>query len=86
MGNYNTKLGLYISWPFIVAVFLFGINLLFYAQAIKKIPLYIAYPFVVGITIIMITLFSSFFYQDKIQMREISAVAFILVGITILSK
>ena len=86
MGNYNTKLGIYISWPFMIAVFLFGTNLLFYAQAIKEIPLYIAYPIVVGITIIIITFFSSYFYQSKIQIHEISAVVLILIGITILSR
>ena len=86
MGNYNSKLGMYISWPFIIAVILFGTNLIFYAQAIRKIPLYVAYPFVVGITIIFLTLFSTLYYSNKIQFYDYAGVIFILVGITLLSK
>lgn len=86
MGNYNSKLGMYISWPFIVAVGLFGTNLIFYAQAIRKIPLHIAYPIVVGITIISITLFSIFYYSNKIQYFDYIGTVFIVIGIAILSR
>jgi len=86
MGSYNSKLGMYISMPFIIAVLLFGTNLIFYAQAIKKVPLYVAYPFVVGITIISLTLFSVFYYSSKIQLFDYFGIMFVLIGIIILSK
>ena len=86
MNGSTTKLGIYLSWPFLLAIVLFGTNLLFYAQAIRQIALYIAYPFVVGITIIVLTIFSHFNYFNKIQVHELFAIVLILFGIVLLSK
>ena len=65
MGNHSSKLGVYIFWPFILAVLLFSTNLFFYAQTIRKITFYIAYPFVVSLTIISLTVFSPFYKREK---------------------
>lgn len=51
---------------FLVAVGLFGMNLLAYMQALKKIPLSVAYPTLVGLSTFGLALASSVIFDERV--------------------
>jgi multidrug transporter EmrE-like cation transporter len=65
------------SWPVLVGLALFGLNLLAYTQALTKIPLSVAYPLMTSLGFLIVVSASAYFFKETITW--IQGVGFILI-------
>lgn len=68
---------------FMVAVGLYGISFVLYTISLKQIPLTIAFPSV-SLSYFMVALASHYIWQTNFGWKEIVALVFILIGVTLL--
>ena len=78
--------GLYLSWPFILGVVLFGVNLLFYTRALVVLPLAVSYPVLIGASLIGINLLAVIWFGEQLGTREYVGAALVVAGIVLLSS
>jgi len=64
----------------------FGLNLIFYAVALRDIKLNIAYPILVGIGLIIICIYSVIIDSRSLSIKELLGAAVILFGVYLLSS
>ena len=76
----------FISFPLLLAVTLFGVNLIFYLFALRHIPLFVAYPFVTGFTMLSVTIYSKYIFKTPIFFLDTLGVCLVLLGITLLTR
>jgi multidrug transporter EmrE-like cation transporter len=73
--------------PFLyLAIFLFGMNVVFYALLLQKINLNIGYPTFVGGTFLIVLLLSFFILRESFTLPQILGIIFIFVGILLAIK
>jgi len=71
----------YLSPSFLVGLACFGLNLLAYTQALKKLPLSIAYPTMVSLGYLIILVVSWFVFQERLTLPRYVGAGLILAGI-----
>lgn len=71
----------YLSLPFLAGLACFGLNLLAYSQALKKLPLSIAYPTMVSLGYLIILVVSWFVFQERLTLPRYVGAGLILAGI-----
>ncbi len=74
------------SWPIIVGVVLFGLNVLAYTQALAKLSLSVAYPIMVSLTGLVVISFSIFFFKETISWIQWIGFALIIGGVACVAK
>jgi undecaprenyl phosphate-alpha-L-ara4N flippase subunit ArnE len=79
--NAESFIGLYLNPYFIFGAIFFGINMIFYAKALQKIPLNLAYPVLVGLSLLSIVLFSIIFQGERVLLQQAMGMLLVVVGI-----
>lgn len=74
------------SWPVIVGLFLFALNVIAYTQALSKIPLSVAYPIMVSLTGVIVISGSMMLFKEEISWFQWLGFALILGGVVCISK
>ncbi len=77
---------LYLSWPFLTGLCAFGLNLLFYTQALNKMALSIAYPLMTGTGFAIIGIFEYFIFSQRLSLLQIFGIILILIGIILVAQ
>lgn len=77
--------GLVTNYFLIFGLFLFAINVIFYVIALSKIPLSIAYPLMTAGGFLLISFFSFFYLKESITIFQIIGIAFVAIGITLIT-
>ena len=78
-------INVYLSWPFIGGIVLFGLNLLCYTFALSKLSLSIAYPIMVGSGFVIIGISSYFIFGERLTYVQIAGTFLILMGVILLA-
>ncbi|CAM4053695.1 DMT family transporter [Palleronia rufa] len=71
---------------FLVAVGLFGMNLLAYMQALKKIPLSVAYPMLVGFSTFGLALASSVIFDERVTAERFVGYLLLVAALYFISR
>ena len=74
------------SWPVIVGLLLFAINVIAYTQALTKIPLSIAYPIMTSLGFLIVVSASAYFFKETITWIQGVGFALIVVGVICVAK
>lgn len=69
------------SWPVIVGVVLFGLNVIAYTQALTKIPLSVAYPVMVSLGGLIVILGSVYLFKETVTWIQMIGFALIIGGV-----
>jgi multidrug transporter EmrE-like cation transporter len=76
---------LFLSWPFLSGLVLFGLNLLCYTIALSKMHLSVAYPIMVGSGFAIIGITSYFLFHERLSVLQVVGTVFILIGVSLLA-
>ena len=76
----------YLSIPFLAGLICFGLNVLIYTQALKKLPISIAYPIMVSIGYLIILVVSWFVFGERLTMTRYLGAALMLGGLWLLVR
>jgi len=76
----------YLNAPFLTGLACFGLNLLAYTQALKKLPLSIAYPTMVSLGYVIILVVSWFVFQERLTLPRYVGAGLVLAGIWLLVR
>ena len=79
-------LKLYFSGYFFAALFMFGINLIFYSQALRAMPMFIAYPILVGLSILFVMALSVLCLSEAPTFLQLIGMLIIMLGIYLTIK
>ena len=74
------------SWPVIVGVGLFALNVVAYTQALVKIPLSIAYPLMTSLGFLIVVAASAYFFKEHISPLQMVGFALIITGVILITK
>ena len=74
------------SWPVIVGLFLFALNVLAYTQALTKIPLSVAYPVMVSLTGVIVIAGSAFLFKEEISLVQWIGFGLIVAGVICVAR
>jgi multidrug transporter EmrE-like cation transporter len=74
------------SWPVMLGLVLFALNVIAYTQALTKIPLSIAYPIMVSLTGVIVISGSMAFFKEDISGIQWLGFALILTGVVCVAK
>jgi len=74
------------SWPVIVGLVLFALNVLAYTQALSKIPLSVAYPIMVSLTGLIVISSSLVFFKEEIGYVQWIGFVLIIGGVICIAK
>lgn len=72
-------------WPSLVVVGGYGLAFYFLALTLKTLPVAIAYALWSGVGILLITLVSWFFLQQKLNLATLIGIGFIVFGVVIIN-
>jgi multidrug transporter EmrE-like cation transporter len=78
--------GLYLTWPFLIGLAAFGMNVIFYTQALAKMPLAVAYPIMTGTGFAIICLASYFLFSERLTILQLLGIFLIFVGIILVAQ
>lgn len=76
----------YLSWPFLLGLVCFGLNLLAYTQALKKLPISLAYPLMVSLGYLIILVVSWFLLGERMAPIRYAGAGLMLVGLWMLVR
>jgi len=76
----------YLNWPFLLGITCFGLNLLAYTQALKKLPLSMAYPMMITVGYLLILVVSWFIFQERLTMVKYIGAGLMLIGLWLLVR
>lgn len=76
----------YLTVPFAAGLICFGLNLLSYTQALKKLPLSLAYPIMVSLGYLIILVFSWFLFGEKLAPIRYAGAGLMLIGLWLLAR
>ena len=76
----------YVSVPFVLGVLCFGLNLLAYTQALKKLPISEAYPMMVSLGYLIILVVSWFLFDEHLTPQRYIGAGLMLVGLWLLVR
>jgi multidrug transporter EmrE-like cation transporter len=71
----------YLTVPFLAGLICFGLNLLFYTQALKRLPLALAYPLMVSLGYLIIIAVSSFILPHYFPGERLTAARYVGAGL-----
>ncbi len=74
------------SWPVLVGIVLFGLNVLAYTQSLTKIPLSIAYPIMTSLGFLIILSASAYFFKETITWVQGVGYALIIAGVICVTR
>jgi multidrug transporter EmrE-like cation transporter len=74
------------SWPVIVGLILFAINVIAYTQALTKIPLSIAYPIMTSLGFLIVVSASAYFFKETITWVQGVGFGLIVVGVICVAR
>ena len=78
--------GQFFSLYFLIGIFFFGLNLIFYAKSLKVIPISLAYPILIAIGVIGVSLGSSFFFEEEFNVIKYTGVFFLVIGVFLIAN
>ncbi|HNW82095.1 MAG TPA: SMR family transporter [bacterium] len=73
------------NWQLMAGLVFFGIALVFYTKALEKFNLSIAYPLMTSCGLIIVTLWSVFIFQEKLNLYQTGGLFMIIGGIWMLN-
>ncbi len=76
----------YFSVPFVLGVICFGLNLLAYTQALRKLPISSAYPIMVSAGYLIILAVSWLVFQERLSAPRYAGAALMLAGLWLLVR
>src|SRR5688500_8843373 len=68
------------NWQFLLGLFLFAANVIFYFLALRALPLSVAYPVMVAMSFLIINGFAYFGLREVITPLQLAGYALIIVG------
>ncbi|MBN2803518.1 MAG: EamA family transporter [Deltaproteobacteria bacterium] len=74
------------SWPIIIGLGLFALNVIAYTQALSKLPLSVAYPIMVSLTGLIVITGSLIIFKESINLLQWIGFALIIVGVILVAK
>jgi multidrug transporter EmrE-like cation transporter len=74
------------SWPVMVGLVLFALNVLAYTQALTKIPLSIAYPIMTSLGFLIVVSASAYFFKETITWVQGIGFALIIAGVICVAR
>ena len=74
------------SWPVIVGLALFALNIVAYTQALTKIPLSIAYPIMTSLGFLIVVSASAYFFKETITWVQGIGFALIIGGVICVAR
>jgi multidrug transporter EmrE-like cation transporter len=72
-------LGVFLHWPFLLGIVCFGLNLLAYTTALRRLPISVAYPTMVSVGYLLILGVSAFLFQEQLHRTQYVG-AFLMLG------
>jgi multidrug transporter EmrE-like cation transporter len=69
------------NWLFLLGLFLFATNVIFYFLALRNIPISVAYPVMMVMSFLIINGYAYFFLSEKITPGQIVGYLFVIIGI-----
>jgi len=76
-----SRLSAFVNPIYILAIFLFGMNLLAYSVALKTLRISVAYPIMVSGGYLIILLAGWFIFHERLTLTQYGGIALILTGI-----
>lgn len=76
----------FINKFWIMGIFFYAVNVIFFVIALKKIPVSIAYPVLSGTSFLLLVLTSVFFFHETLSVLKIFGIMLIFFGILILTS
>ena len=74
------------SWPILVGLTLFALNVIAYTQALAKLDLSVAYPIMVSLTGLIVISGSMFLFKESISWPQWIGFALIIGGVVLVAK
>lgn len=74
------------SWPVIVGLFLFAVNVIAYTQALARVPLSVAYPVMVSLTGLIVISGSMVLFKETIGWIQWVGFALIIAGVICVAR
>ena len=74
------------SWPVLLGLVLFALNVLAYTQALTKIPLSIAYPLMTSLGFLIVVAASAYFFKESISWVQGIGFALIIAGVICVAR
>ncbi len=75
----------FLSPFFFASMALYAINFLAYTKSLDRLPVSTAYPVFSGLAFVLLAVFSTFFFQESLQLMQWVGIALILVGVFFLA-
>lgn len=77
----ESQLNIYLNPYFLSGLVLFGVNLIFYAQALRKLPISIAYPILIGGSLFIIANISIFSLGESLSLKQLLGMIIVSLGV-----
>jgi multidrug transporter EmrE-like cation transporter len=74
------------SWPVLVGLLLFALNVLAYTQALTRIPLSVAYPLMTSLGFLIVVSASAVFFEETITWVQGIGFALIVAGVVLVAR
>jgi multidrug transporter EmrE-like cation transporter len=74
------------SWPVIVGLILFAVNVVAYTQALSRLPLSVAYPIMVALTGVIVISGSHLLFKESIGWFQWAGYALIIAGVVCVTR
>lgn len=68
------------------AVFFFGLTLFFTQSALRSLPLSVAYPIFATGVLFLVTLYSAFFFHERLSLTHLLGIALAVAAIVLLTR
>ncbi len=76
----------YLTIPFLAGLVCFGLNLLSYTQALKKLPISLAYPLMVSVGYLIILVVSWSLFGERLTPARYAGAGLMIVGLWLLVR
>ncbi len=76
----------YLTLPFLAGVCCFGLNLLAYTQALRKLPISLAYPLMVSLGYLIILGVSYFLFGERLAIHRYLGAGLMIAGLWLLVR
>jgi len=74
------------SWPLMVGLLLFAVNIIAYTQALARLPLSVAYPIMVALTGLIVVCGSHVLFKESITWFQWVGYALIIAGVIFVAR
>ncbi|MCP4602253.1 MAG: EamA family transporter [Proteobacteria bacterium] len=74
------------SWPLIIGIVLFGLNVIAWTQALSKLPLSMAYPIMLSMSLLVVVSGSMIFFRETISWWQCLGFALIICGVICVTR